>query len=110
IFVNDHVLNLSNRAWLLHQVPDSRPDRIETVVDAVLDVQDRGFPGKVAGYLVFGRHDDGAIGNNWAHTHSSSPLEFRGRLRIRVRAPGCVRIPQAGRASKEGGAGQLAKL
>jgi hypothetical protein len=63
IFVGDRGLNLSDRARLLHQVPDSRSNRIETVVDAVLDVQDRGFPGQVAGYLVLRRYDDGTIGN-----------------------------------------------
>jgi len=78
VFIGNRGLNLGDRARLVYQLPDSRPDGIETVVDATLDVQDRGFPCKVARYLIFRGDDDGAIGNSWTHTPSSFPLESRG--------------------------------
>jgi len=61
IFVCDRTLYLGDWARLLHQVPNSRADRIETIINAALDIQNRSFPGKIAGYLILGDHDDGTI-------------------------------------------------
>jgi hypothetical protein len=67
IFTSDGILDFGYRSGFLHQVPDARSHRVEAIIDPVFYVEDGGFPGKVAGYLVLDRDNDGAIGDGCAH-------------------------------------------
>jgi len=58
---------------LLNQFPNGRPDRIHSVVDAVLQIQDSRFIAKRAGYLIGSRHYDGLRGNTFSHISRSDP-------------------------------------
>ena len=63
LLADDRILNVGNASRLLHQAPQSRPHRIESVVSAALHVEDRDFPSEIISHLAFQGHNDGAIGN-----------------------------------------------
>jgi hypothetical protein len=50
IFNQEPVANLVDRPYLLNQLPDFRPNRIQSKVDSGIRVEDNGFTVKIARY------------------------------------------------------------
>src|SRR5437660_4665891 len=89
---SDRVADLANRARLLDELPDPRPDRVEPVVDTVFEVQEHGLVLELGGGDLRGRGDPrGAVDLGGAHalrpssstmcTTSGSRSSVRGRTR-----------------------------
>src|SRR5207253_5243951 len=59
ILRHQQIAHVGNLPWGLDQFPNACPNRVEAVVDAVPQVEDRSLSTQLAGELVLGLEDDG---------------------------------------------------
>jgi hypothetical protein len=67
ILLHHGIAKLPDSLWLLQKVPHGRANRVHSIVDAVLHVQDGCFVAKSAEHLVLGRDYDRMDGNCGIH-------------------------------------------